>query len=51
MLFIKRLSDEFDRKRMQLRNTDFAHFKDQPDLLKELLEVKTSYPKFVKISA
>jgi len=43
MLFIKRLSDEFDRKRMQLRNTDFAHLKDQPDLLKELLEDKTSY--------
>ncbi len=43
MLFIKRISDEFDRKRMQLRNTDFAHLKDQPDLLKELLEDKTSY--------
>jgi type I restriction enzyme M protein len=43
MLFIKRLSDEFDRKRRQLRNTDFAHLKDQPDLLKELLEDKTSY--------
>jgi len=43
MLFIKRLSDEFDRKRMQLINTDFAHLKDQPDLLKELLEDKTSY--------
>ncbi len=43
MLFLKRISDEFDRKRMQLRNTDFAHLKDQPDLLKELLEDKTSY--------
>ncbi|MBC8458821.1 MAG: type I restriction-modification system subunit M N-terminal domain-containing protein, partial [Deltaproteobacteria bacterium] len=43
MLFIKRLSDEFDRKRMQLINTDFAHLKNQPDLLKELLEDKTSY--------
>ncbi len=43
MLFIKRLSDEFDRKRMQLRNTDFDHLKDQPDLLKELLEDKTFY--------
>ena len=43
MLFLKRLSDEFDRKRMQLINTDFAHLKDQPDLLKELLEEKTSY--------
>ena len=43
MLFLKRLSDEFDRRRMQLINTDFAHLKDQPDLLKELLEEKTSY--------
>jgi type I restriction enzyme M protein len=42
MLFIKRLSDEFDRKRMQLRKQDFAHL-DDPDLLKELLEDKTSY--------
>jgi hypothetical protein len=43
MLFLKRLSDEFDRKRDQLRNKDFAHLKDQPDLVKELLEDKTSY--------
>jgi len=43
MLFLKRISDEFDRKRMRLRNTDFAHLKDQTDLLKELLEDKTSY--------
>jgi len=43
MLFIKRLSDEFDRKQMQLRKTDFSHLKDQPDLLTELLEDKTSY--------
>ena len=42
MLFIKRLSDEFDRKRLQLKNKDFTHIKD-PDLLKELLEEKTSY--------
>ena len=42
MLFLKRLSDEFDRKRIQLRKTDFAHIKD-PDHLKELLEDKTSY--------
>ena len=33
MLFIKRLSDEYDRKRMQLRNSEFAHLKDQPNLL------------------
>ena len=43
MLFIKRLSDEFDRKREQLRKKDFAHLKDQPELIKELLEDKTSY--------
>ena len=42
MLFLKRLSDEFDRKRIQLRKKDFAHIKD-PDHLKELLEDKTSY--------
>ncbi|MBC2702053.1 MAG: type I restriction-modification system subunit M [ANME-2 cluster archaeon] len=43
MLFLKRLSDEFDRKREQLRKKDFAHLKNQPDLIKELLEDKTSY--------
>jgi type I restriction enzyme M protein len=43
MLFLKRLSDEFDRKREQLLRKDFAHLKDQPDLIKELLEDKTSY--------
>lgn len=43
MLFIKRLSDEFDRKRAHLRNTTFAHLKDQPALLDELLDDKTSY--------
>jgi type I restriction enzyme M protein len=42
LLFIKRLSDEFDRKRETLRRKDFAHIKD-PVLLKELLEDKTSY--------
>ena len=42
MLFLKRLSDEFDRKREQLRKKDFAHIKD-PAFLKELLEDKTSY--------
>src|SRR5437763_875931 len=42
MLFLKRLSDEFDRKRDQLRKRDFSHIKD-PALLKELLEDKTSY--------
>jgi len=43
MLFLKRLSDEFDRKRDQLRKQDFAHLKDQPELVMELLEDKTSY--------
>src|SRR5580704_13185193 len=42
LLFIKRLSDEFDLKRNRLRKKDFAHITD-PDLLKELLEDKTSY--------
>lgn len=42
MLFLKRLSDEFDRKREQLRKKDFAHIAD-PFLLKDLLEDKTSY--------
>jgi type I restriction enzyme M protein len=43
MLFLKRLSDEFDRKRDQLRRKNFAHLADQPELVKELLEDKTSY--------
>ena len=43
MLFLKRLSDEFDRKREQLRQRNFAHLKDQPEFVKELLEEKTSY--------
>ena len=30
---IKRLSDEFDRKREQLRERDFVHLNDRPDLL------------------
>jgi len=42
LLFIKRLSDEFDRKREHLRKKEFAHIPD-PTLLKELLEDKTSY--------
>jgi len=42
MLFLKRLSDEFDRKRERLRKKDFAHITDTA-LLKELLEGKTSY--------
>jgi len=42
LLFLKRLSDEFDRKREHLRKKDFAHIAD-PALQKELLEDKTSY--------
>src|SRR3712207_6539054 len=42
MLFLKRLSDEFDRKREELKR-EFAHLKDDPQLLAELLESKTSY--------
>jgi type I restriction enzyme M protein len=43
LLFLKRLSDEFDLKRQQLVETDYAHLKDQPELLQEILENKTSY--------
>ena len=42
LLFLKRLSDEFDLRREQLRKRDFAHIAD-PALVKELLEDKTSY--------
>ena len=42
MLFLKRLSDEFDLKRAQIKK-DFAHLRDQSDLLIELLEDKTTY--------
>ena len=43
MLFLKRLSDEFDRKRRQIREQDYPHLKNQPDLLAQILEDKTSY--------
>ena len=43
MLFLKRLSDEFDRKRDQLYKKDFAHLKGTSELVAELLEDKTSY--------
>ena len=42
MLFLKRLSDEFDLKQAQLRKRDYAHITDEA-LLKELLEEKSSY--------
>ncbi|MEG4023768.1 type I restriction-modification system subunit M [Microcoleus sp. S13C4] len=41
MLFIKRLSDEFDRKRNEVKKT-YSHI-DDPKLLAELLEEKDSY--------
>ena len=43
LLFLKRLSDEFDAKNQRLRTRDFAHLADQPQLLAELLEDQTSY--------
>ena len=43
MLFLKRLSDEFDLKREKLRKIEFAHLKNKPELIKDLLEDKTSY--------
>ena len=52
MLFLKRLSDEFDVKQRQLVQ-DYAHLHDQPELLAEVLEDKTSYGEtfFVPIRA
>ena len=41
MLFLKRMSDEFDAKRETLKK-EFAHLDDE-ELLEELLEDKTSY--------
>lgn len=43
MLFLKRMSDEFDLKRKVLAEKDYTHLKDEPELLKEILEDKTSY--------
>ena len=43
MLFLKRLSDEFDRKRQHIREQDYPHLKHQPKLLADLLEDKDSY--------
>jgi type I restriction enzyme M protein len=42
MLFLKRLSDEFDAKRMQIAK-DYAHLRDQPELLAEILDDKATY--------
>jgi type I restriction enzyme M protein len=43
LLFLKRLSDEFDLKRYHLRKHDFAHLKEKSGLVTELMEDKTSY--------
>lgn len=52
MLFLKRLSDEFERKREQIKK-DYVHLRDQPELLAEILEDKTTYGEtfFVPIRA
>jgi len=42
MLFLKRLSDEFDLKRETLRKKEYAHI-TEPALLESILEDKTSY--------
>ena len=42
MLFLKRLSDEFDRKREQIKK-DYIHLRDQPKLLNELLDNPITY--------
>lgn len=42
MLFLKRLSDEFDLKRAQIKK-DYAHLHAQPALLKELLDDPATY--------
>lgn len=43
LLFIKRLSDEFDAKRAVLKRDKFAHLSDDPELLEEILEDRESY--------
>jgi type I restriction enzyme M protein len=42
MLFLKRLSDEFDLKREHIRKTEYSHIAD-PALMSEILEDKLSY--------
>ena len=42
LLFLKRLSDEFDAKRETIKK-EYAHLRDQPELLEELLEDKATY--------
>lgn len=43
LLFLKRLSDEFDLKRDRLSMEDYPHLSSQPIVLNEILEDKTSY--------
>ncbi len=43
MLFLKRLSDEFNCKRDYLKHHEFSQFKNKQQILTELLEDKTSY--------
>jgi type I restriction enzyme M protein len=42
MLFLKRLSDEFDLKRDQVKK-DFVHLRGQPELFQQLVDDRTSY--------
>ena len=53
MLFLKRLSDEFDLKRKHLREVEYKHYADDPEALAEIMEDKTSYGEtfFVPIRA
>ena len=44
MLFLKRLSNQSDSKHDQLRKNNFAHLKDQPDLVMELPMVAPKDP-------
>ncbi len=43
LLFIKRLSDEFDHKQNKLVKNDFTHFSGKPDQLMMLCEDSASY--------
>ncbi|WP_121615362.1 type I restriction-modification system subunit M N-terminal domain-containing protein [Virgibacillus halodenitrificans] len=43
MLFLIRMSDEFELKRKKLVQSDFAHYKGQAEVIKEPLEDRTSY--------
>ena len=43
MLFLKRLSDEFDLKREELANRTYAHLKNDPERLDAILKEKTPY--------